>query len=194
MKKFAILIPTMTSRAKLLERCVSELKRQIKENDAEYSFEILMNLDLGEASTGKKRNELVELALSMGITKGAFVDDDDLPGPTYIKRAKEFLLGDFDCAELWGNIFWSGKKGKPFHHSIKYKDWSEDNQYYYRCINHLNFMKLDLIKNYPFPDQSFGEDGVASYYWRDAGIFKTEMPIPEVIYNYYCGIPKHEIK
>lgn len=194
MKKFAILIPTMISRSPLYDRCVNELRRQIVEDNAEEFFEIIPDLDSGEASTGIKRNRLVNAALSMGITKGSFVDDDDLPGPTYIKRAKEFALGDFDCAELWGNIFWNGKKGKPFHHSIKYKDWSEDNQYYYRCVNHLNFMKFDLIKDYPFPDQSFGEDGVASYNWRDAGIFKTEMPIPEVIYNYFCGTPKNEIK
>ncbi len=59
--------------------------------------------------------------------------------------------------------------------------------------NHLNFQKLSLVKDIPFPDQVFGEDGKQSYAMRDAGIFKTEYKIPEVIYHYFNGEPKRAL-
>jgi hypothetical protein len=49
------------------------------------------------------------------------------------------------------------------------------------------------VKDIPFPDQNFGEDGKQSEAMRDAGIFKTMYPIPEIIYRYFNGQPKYAL-
>jgi hypothetical protein len=128
------------------------------------------------------------------------MDDDDMPGPTYIKRGLEVVASGMDCGELWGQIYFNGKAGNPFHHIIECinpangkLEWWQDEKYYYRTVNHLNFQKLSLIADIAFPEKNFGEDGVQSERMRDAGIFKTMYPIPEIIYHYYVGNPKHAI-
>lgn len=191
--QIGILIPTLTSRKELFNRVHAELIIQVVENGAQFYVGIFVNEDNGEKTTGTKRNELVEEAQSMGVQAIAFFDDDDLPGPTYIKRGLEFLHSGLDCAELWGNIYWNGKAGKPFHHFIECKEWWEDDKFYYRCPNHLNFMNLDKVKDFKFPDQNFGEDGQWSMAIKEAGVLKTQYAIPEVIYHYFNGEPKHAL-
>lgn len=198
MKKLAILIPTLSERELLLKELLKELERQIAEANAEISVITIIAIDQRQSTTGKKRNELVAKAVEKGCYAVASLDDDDKPGPTYIKRGIEFMESGMDCAELWGQIYFNGKPGNPFHHFIDCLnpvtgkiEWWQDEKYYYRMPNHLNFQKLSLMKDIPFPDQVFGEDGKQSEAMRDAGIFKTMYPIPEVIYHYYCGEPKH---
>lgn len=192
--KFAILIPTITDeRDALLARLLTNLDWQITQLNAHDQIKILVNPDKREKTTGLKRNELLSMASQMGCYGVAFHDDDDLPGDTYVQRIIDFMNSGCDCAGLVGQIYFDGKPGKPFLHSIKNTEWWEDHQYYYRMPNHLNFMKMDAIKDIHFPDQVFGEDAKFSYACRDAGVFKTEFEIPEVIYHYFCGYPKHKL-
>lgn len=193
--KLAILIPTLVAREHLFRRVSDELGRQIDEiyphSLPGEIVSILQLADSGQYTTGNKRNALIELAVKEYKPEGiAFMDDDDMPGPTYIKRGLEFIESGMDCAELWGQIYWNGKPGKPFHHSIEHKEWYEDEKYYYRCPNHLNFMRLDKVKDFKFPDQNFGEDGQWSMAIKEAGVLKTQFVIPEVIYHYFNGEPK----
>jgi hypothetical protein len=208
MKKLAILIPTTPDREPLYNRLLTELNRQIGDNNDKVI--ILSYLTekaptkqephLTGPKTGYKRNWLVQEAIKENAYSIAFHDSDDMPGPTYIQRGLEFMESGIDCAELWGQIYWNGKPGKPFHHIIDCVnpktgklEWWEDDKFYYRTINHLNFQKLDLVKDIPFPDQVFGEDGVQSERMRDAKIFKTMYHIPEIIYSYFNGNPKHAL-
>jgi len=147
----------------------------------------------GSEQQAKKRNTLVGLAVNAGADYIAFFDDDDMPGENYIQKQMEVVDSGLDCGSLWGDIYWSGKKGKPFHHFLDCKEWWEDDLYYYRCINHLNCVKLSLMKQIPFPEQDFGEDGVQSMDLKNSGLLKTEYKIDEVIYHYFAGNPKHEI-
>ena len=55
-------------------------------------------------------------------------------------------------------------------------------------------MKLDLIKDFKFQDKVFGEDMTWAEEINNAGVFKTMYPIPEIIYHYFSGNPKNEIK
>lgn len=177
----AILIPTLPERQRLLNRLLAELdKQRVNKNVI-----IILSEDQKQWTTGGKRNALVAAAVQNNATHISFADDDDMIGTTYIQRGIEFMESGLDCAELWGNYYVRGKLIKPFHHSIAHKEWYEDKRAYYRCVNHLNFQKLSLVKDIPFPDQNFGEDGKQSYAMRDAGVFKTEYKIPEVIYHYY---------
>lgn len=182
----AILIPTLTERVKLLNRLTDALDKQRQGKNVI----LIISEDQKQKTTGQKRNELIQAAVQNEADYIAFMDDDDLPGGTYIQRGIEVAESGMDCGELWGQIYWSGKPGKPFHHSIIHKEWYEDQKFYYRMPNHLNFQKLAVVKDVPFPDQNFGEDGKQSYAMRDAGVFKTEYPIKDILYHYFAGRKK----
>lgn len=195
--KLAILIPSLQNREALLRRVTDELGRQIDEIypdslPSEIVASIIL-MDSGQKTTGNKRNCLIELAIKYKAEYIAFMDDDDMPGPTYIQRGIEVANSGMDCGELWGQIYWSGKPGMPFHHYLGCTHAWQDDKQYHRPANHLNFMKLDLIKNFRFEDKTFGEDMTWAMEIQKAGTFKTMYPIPEVIYHYFCGEPKHAL-
>lgn len=191
--RLAILIPTLISREDLFHRVSMEIFTQIAKNNTN-DVVLLVCPDEGQETTGAKRNNLIQKAIENGADYISFVDDDDLIGETYIQRGLEVMNSGMDCGELWGNIYWNGKNGKPFHHSLEHDKWWEDDKFYYRCPNHLNFMRLDKVKDFKFLDQNFGEDGNWSMDIKSAGVLKTQYPIPEVIYHYFNGTPKHEVK
>lgn len=192
MIKLAILIPTLTERKPLFDRCLWELQRQRMLLPNPYEVEIIVNEDNHVHTTGAKRNFLIQSASTTTAIATAFLDDDDLPGETYLQRGIEFANSEFDVAELWGQIYWDGVPGKPFHHSVGH-DVAEDDKYYYRPPNHLNFMKLDKIKSFKFEDKNFGEDMCWAVEIQEAGILQKQMPIPEIIYHYFCGNIKHKL-
>lgn len=184
---FAILIATMPERKSLLYRLLTELYKQPFEHD----HLIIINNTKGEKqkgpTTGTKRNQLMDAAIREGATHIAYFDDDDLPGPTYLQRNLEATNGDYDTAELWGQYYEHGKQLNPFHHSIKYDKWWQDDKFYYRCNNHLNCMKLEKVKDFKFLDRTFGEDGNWAMDIQKAGVLKTEYPVKEIIYYYFHG-------
>lgn len=180
----AILIPTLLNRAPLYDRLVTALRKQIGGNDR---VTILTNIDNSQMTIGAKRNSLIEHAAFAGAKYVAFFDDDDLPGPKYIQRQLEVCDSGLDCGELWGQIYFSGRVGMPFHHSIEHKKWWQDNKYYYRSPNHLNCIRTDLMMSCPFPDKSFGEDGVQSEAMAQSGLLKTMHPCADIIYHYFTG-------
>ncbi len=188
--KLAILIPTLDERRDLLKRLLDELYRQINGNE-----EVMIFIDTTDRSvtTGMKRNWLIEKAVAAGAECFAFHDDDDMPGPTYIQRGLEFADSGLDCAELFGQIYWSGKAGLPFHHSIIYDHWYQDNTCYFRNPNHLNFLRTDKVKDIKYRDITIGEDGNYSIDLQNAGVLKSMFRIPETLYHYYVGNPKHAI-
>ncbi len=211
--KLAILCPTLIhgcvvnrhgggriGNSALKDRMEAAINKQIASYYTEHEVKIFFELDAGERTTGAKRNSLVEHAVKWGADAHAHFDDDDLPGETYIQRGIEFMESGMDVAELWGQIYFGGIPGNPFHHYIECRnpatgkiEWWQDDKFYYRMPNHLNFVKTSLVKDIKFPDQVFGEDGKHSEAVQAAGVLKTEFKIPEIIYHYYCGEPKHKI-
>lgn len=209
--KLAILTPTLADGAvvntpsgrrvgsvALRDRMAIAIDNQVSEFGTGHEILHFMNEDLGQKTTGQKRNELIQAAIEWGADAHAFFDDDDLPGSTYIQRGIEFMESGLDCAELWGQIYFNGKPGNPFHHFIECLnpatgriEWWQDDKFYYRNTNHLNFVRTSLVKDIKFPNQVFGEDGKWSEAVQAAGVLKTEYKISEVIYHYFCGEPKH---
>jgi hypothetical protein len=179
--KFAILIPTLTERAKLLNRLIAEFDRQRKGKDVI----LIIHEDQRQVTTGQKRNELIKAAIENNVEYVAFFDDDDLPSANYIDLNLKGIESKSDCNSLMGRIYFKGKPGNPFHHSIKYDHWYQDDKMYYRNPNHLNCIKLELIKDIPFKDQTIGEDGHWSIDIQKAGVLKTEFAIDEIIYHYH---------
>ncbi len=185
--KLAILIPTLESRVQLRYRVGDLLMKQVSQLGVRDDVKILWNSDNGEKSTGEKSNELMAEAVRLGAEYVARFDDDDVPGPTYIQRGLEVVESGMDCGELYGQIYFDGVPGNPFHHSLIHDHWFHDDKGYYRYPNHLSFMKLSLIKDIPYPDITKGEDHQFSTRVYDAEVLKTEYKIPEIIYHYFVG-------
>jgi hypothetical protein len=188
------MIATLPERKELLQRLIDALYKLTFDHEHLVIIYETKSEKNGGPTTGSKRNTLIEVAIREGATHGAFFDDDDLPGPTYLQRNLEATNGDYDTAELWGQYYEHNKQMNPFHHSIKYDKWWQDNKYYYRCNNHLNCMKLEKVKDFKFLDRTFGEDGNWAMDIQKAGILKTEYPVKEITYHYFHGNRNHRIE
>lgn len=180
-KLLAILIPTLTERVQLLNRLQSALDKQ----RAGKNVILIINEDQKQKTTGAKRNELIQVAIDHNADYIAFFDDDDLPGDTYIQRGIETMESGKDCGELWGNYYVRGKLLKPFHHYLGCTHAWDDKEKFHRFPNHLNFWKLDLVKDFSFQNKNFGEDMTWAETIHKAGIVKTMYPISDILYHYH---------
>lgn len=182
--KLAILIPTIIGREKFLERLLSVLLPQVDEFLGDVH--VLIESDDRVISTGAKRNKLMQRAIEGGFTHRAFIDDDDLVSENYLKLNMPGVYGGYDCNSLVGVITHNGEK-RPLHlfyHDLKYTHWWQDEKGYYRNPNHLNVVKIDLIKDIPFRDITVGEDGNWSVDIAKAGVLKNQYEITEPFYFY----------
>jgi cellulose synthase/poly-beta-1,6-N-acetylglucosamine synthase-like glycosyltransferase len=142
--------------------------------------EILASVDNGETPIGKKRNEL------LGQSKGeyvCFVDDDDMISPYYVHNILNALETKPDCVGIEGVIVQKNQPPRLFIHSLKYKEWFEENGIYYRCPNHLNPIKREIACSVGFPEKYYHEDRDFSLVVKDK--LSTEVYIHEPIYYYY---------
>jgi hypothetical protein len=183
----AILIPYTPDREQLVKRVLKQLGEQIKNHPVKVIECLSVHSKHGGPSTGSNRNSLLESARQVNASHIAFIDSDDLISPRYIDAVMPGVYGDYDCCELWGQYYENGKQFNPFHHSIVHDHWWQDDKFYYRNPNHLNVIKLDLLKNIRFQDKTIGEDGHFSIDLQKAGVLKKEYPIKEIIYYYFKG-------
>jgi glycosyltransferase involved in cell wall biosynthesis len=174
-KQLSILICGLKKREPLLMHLAKILKTQ-----GDGRIEILANIDNGESSIGKKRNELLYSAKGEYV---CFVDDDDMVSPYYTSKILKALETNPDCVGIKGVIVQKDTQPKIFIHSLQYNDWYEENGIYYRCPNHLNPIKRDIAKQVGFPDLSYQED--QNFSLRLKGFLKTESFIDEPLYYYY---------
>jgi glycosyltransferase involved in cell wall biosynthesis len=140
-------------------------------------------------SIGKKRNDLLIRADAKYV---AFFDDDDLPGPNYVKLIMEGIKQNVDCCELIGEITDDGKNPRKFLHSLNYDSWFERDGVYYRPPNHLNAIKSEIAKQFRFPEKNHGEDHDWSMQIQKSGLLKTQFDINETIYHYKCRSDEYE--
>jgi cellulose synthase/poly-beta-1,6-N-acetylglucosamine synthase-like glycosyltransferase len=175
-KRLSILICSLESRAEKLERLMDALTPQLT-----IEVEVLTHVDKGEASIGKKRNELMEAALGDYV---AFVDDDDMVSVDYVEKVLTALDDDPDCASLTGIIYFANGKSEIFDHSVEHQEWSRgSNGVYYRSPNHLNAIRRSIASKVVFEDINFGEDKRFSDKVRP--FLRKETRIPGEIYYYY---------
>lgn len=191
----AILIPYTPDRQRLYDRVAAQIIEQRKHHPVIVLTKVSKHSNEGGPTTGQKRNALLDAARDHNASHIAFVDSDDLVSPRYIDAVMPAVYGDYDCAELWGQYYENGKQMNPFHHSIKHDHWWQDDRFYYRNPNHLNVIKLDLLKDIRFQDKTVGEDGHYSIDLQKAGVLKKEYPVNEIIYYYFAGRNKnHELE
>lgn len=183
--RLAILIPTFIGREKYLERLMGILMPQIEKYKQDVRLFILG--DNRENTTGWKRNKLTEMAVDAGCSHRSFIDDDDLISGDYLDLNMPGVYGDYDCNSLVGIYSVNGvinPNKHIFEHSLKYDHWFETETIYARNPNHLNTIKLSLIKDIKFPDKSWGEDGCWSELLHKSGMLKNEYSITKPFYNY----------
>lgn len=176
----SLLIPTLANREKYLTKLLANL---LWRGNDYYSkeIELLIELDNGTSSIGAKRNSLVARAKGKYI---CFIDDDDNVSDDYIPLILNASNSNADCASLTGLYFINGIYDRPFIHSLRYKEWWQDENFYYRCPNHLNLIKRELVKDILFEDKNFGEDGCWSMEIQKRGLLKTQFEINEILYFY----------
>lgn len=176
--KLSILIPTIPSR----EHFMDKIMRQVTDQVAIWpEAEICWTIGPPNISIGKRRNELMSLALGEYI---CFIDDDDRIADNYIEMVMAGIATNPDCCSLNGIITTDGKDPKPFKHSIDYKEMYEQDGVYYRPPNHLNVVRSSIAKQMVFPDWQRSEDSNYCFQLRDSGLLKVEYKIEPVLYYY----------
>lgn len=183
----AILIPTTPEDDWTYQRLRNQIYSQINGLPVTVYVELTEDASKGGPTTGAKRNTLLDRARADKASHVAFIDADDVISDRYFKAVMPGVYGDYDCCELWGQYYESGKQFNPFHHSIIHDHWWQDDKFYYRNPNHLNVIKLELLKDIRFQDKTIGEDGHFSIDIQKAGLLKKEYPVKEIIYYYFAG-------
>lgn len=191
MRKLAILIPTLESRRAHLNTLLTELDKLIKKSDALNDVHIIVNSDNGKKTIGQKRNELLEQGVKLA-NYVAFFDDDDMPGPEYIKQLMRGISMGVDCCSLRGVMLTDGKNPELFEHSIRYNSWATTKKpiKYERYPNHLNCISSAIASQFKYKEVSHGEDRDFSDQLHRSGLIKKEYFIKKVIYIYQVNTKK----
>jgi len=167
----------------MLNSLLVDINKQIEEASASNIVEILIDKDNRESTIGAKRNRLVNGSTGKYI---CFIDDDDLISENYIKLVINAISSNCDCVGIRGIIrsIVNEYNGKIFEHSIDCAGWyTGANGVFYRTPNHLNPIKLDIVKKVFFNSaKNGGEDQDFSN--RVKQHIKTEQFIDEPIYIY----------
>ena len=171
----SILIPSIPSRFKLVQKLYKHIEGQIKGREVE----ILVLIDNKKRSIGAKRQSLVDIAKGKYI---AFVDDDDNVSGNYID---EMLIGakknkDVICFQQLATIndTWS-----YISFSIENEnDEFRPNEITRRKPFHVCGIKRSLTKGAKFPDVGYGED----WHWMEQVLknVKTEYKTNKVLHFY----------
>lgn len=176
MIKLSILICSLHSRVKLLNRLQAQLRHQLTDE-----VEVIVETDSGEITTGSKRNILLGRATGEYC---CFIDDDDLVSDTYVSRILEATKTNPDCVGFTGQITFASKnKSHDFVHSFECKSWYFRNNIYYRYPNHLNPIRTALAREVGFKDITVGEDKDFSDRLRP--LLKNGVDIPKPHLYYY---------
>lgn len=152
--EWQILVASVWARTGLLQPLLDHLSRQA----AEYQgrVEVLVDRDNGEASVGVKRTRLLEAASARYV---CFVDDDDWVSDDYTVRVMYALEHRPDAVGFNLAYTVDGVAQKPAMHSRRNQFWHEDQDRYYRSINHLNPVRRVIAATVGLPFQDgFGED------------------------------------
>lgn len=199
--KLSILIPSLIESNYFYKRILSQIKNQLTLlpifdseirpfNNKNYDFfrfvfeefvEVIILVDEKQNTIGYKRNELLKYASGEYV---AFVDVDDRINENYFSLLLAAIETKPDCCSLNGIITTDGCNPKYFTHSLRYKNWYEESNIYYRPPNHLNCIKSSIAKAFIFPNLSNGEDKDWSMQIAESGLLKTEYEIQETIYFY----------
>lgn len=174
----SILIPTVNGREHLLGRLLEPM--QMREST---QVEILIDKDNKEVTIGEKRNRLVSAAKGLF---SCFIDDDDQVHPMYIQIILDAIKENTnaDCIGFRGQYFKDHRFIRNFVHTIECTDYTDDKLNYYRPPNHLNPIRTDITKRFPFPHKNMGEDTDWAMTLQKAQVLKVETMTEQYLYKY----------
>ena len=132
----------------------------------------------GECRIGDIRQAMLEDARGDYV---CCVDDDDMVPDYYVQEILDNLGKDYVGFRV--EFYNDGNLKPPVFHSLKYPDWYEAYDGYYRDITHLNPIKREIALKGSFRDKDLGEDENWSRSVRP--FVKTENYIDRVMYYYY---------
>jgi glycosyltransferase involved in cell wall biosynthesis len=173
--KWSILILTQPSRADFLSRL-----REVLDPQLVSGVELRIKIHDRNFSVGESRYQMLQEAHGEYVS---FIDDDDLVPADYVSSILP-LLSDVDYIGFNLQLFIDGQKQKPTYHSLKYKEWFEDEDGFYRDISHLNPIKREIAVQVPMTG-NLGEDSRWAEALRTKQLVKTEKYIDDAMYFYY---------
>ncbi len=175
--RLSILICSLESRNHLLQELLDTLNKQILPD-----VEILTNIDNRQKSTGKKRQELLNLSQGEYVV---FIDDDDSVPDYYISKLLTALESNPDCVSICGTMTTNGAKEIGWRLSKDYENITiteNGKPFYLRKTNHITAVKRNIATLVGFPDKSNAED---KYYSDGINQYlKTESIIKQPMYHY----------
>lgn len=175
---WSILIPTIPQRHDQLKLLLALLQPQVDKFDGQ--IEVLVLQDDQTMSVGEKRQKLMEAANGRYIS---FVDDDDLVADNYCEAIMEALSDNPDYVGFQLQLYVDATRMKPTFHSLKYVEWSEDKNGYYRNISHLNPILRGIAMKGRF-DGGYGEDHRWAQQIAETELLKAETYVDEIMYHY----------
>lgn len=183
--KWTLCIATVPQRADKLRRLMALLLPQVEG----LPIEILIYYNNFEHTIGYFRQKMMEEARGEYISS---IDDDDIIPINFVDEIFPLLDG---TAYIGFNVELRDParskellKPRPVYHSLKYGEWLEDDDGYYRGVTHLNPILTHLAREASFPEVENGEDyawtvGVHNY-MKSTGKEYTEHYINKVMYIY----------
>jgi hypothetical protein len=173
--KWTICIATVPHRAGRLQELTDVLLPQVDKYDGQ--IEVLIFFNNFEYSLGFLRQGLIEEAQGEYVTH---IDDDDLVPDDYCDTLFPLMDG-VDYIGFKVKFIDGGKEMKPVYHSLKYPNWYQDDDGYYRGVTHLNPLKKELALRAGFPvEYNIGEDSK----WAEKVEAKTEHYVDKEMYIY----------
>ncbi len=162
-----------------------ELERQVLELGLEGQVEILEDptprCEISDVRVGGKRNSLKARASGEYI---CFMDDDDYPSTSYLRRIFEVIHSGVDIITMDMNFFINGKFHKIYVINRFGGEVETPTKYIIdRIFFHLCPHKKDISDKILFSNKNFQED--ADYSELLKPFIKTEKHIHEPLYNYY---------
>lgn len=171
--KLSILIATLGRRENKFKRLLKVLLPQ-----ATSEVEVVAFWNNGECTIGDIRQALLEDAKGEYI---CFVDDDDMVPEYYVKEIIDNLGKDYIGFRV--ELYNDGNLKPPVTHSLRYPNWFETYDGYYRDITHLNPIRKEIALNGKFNSMGLGED--ENWVNQVRPFVKTENYIDRVMYFYY---------
>lgn len=175
----SILICSLHKRRGLLQSLLKSLQPHLTDE-----VEILTEIDSGEITTGKKRNNLLQKAKGKYIV---FVDDDDELSPEYIPSILQAAKQDKDCIVFSGWMTTDGQDRRNFHLSIHYPYEAVTRNgkiEYLRYPNHITPIKREIALQVAFENRTIGEDYKWATELHTKGLIKSEVKIHKFLYHY----------
>lgn len=176
----------------MLGALLREIQRQVDEINAQNQVEVRVNMDNKEKSTGKKRQELLELATGKFVVA---IDDDDWISEDYISEVLKGCQTNCDVVAINGWIETNGSNRISWETSIWFDNITVRTGAsikYQRTVNHICPAKRELALQAGFPDKSNAED--KHYSDRLRPLLSSEYKIEKQIYFYRFSTFNKEYK